>query len=90
MYGTIAVNDIRVSNLLEEDYSLIYNEMSDEELEVAAQGLQASWGSLAGCRQHRNAAPHTSCDLAARRSSCFTQHQATSNSTYCKADITRA
>ena len=48
MYGTIAVNDIRVSNYLEEDYSLIYNEMSDEELEVAAQGLQASWGSFGG------------------------------------------
>jgi hypothetical protein len=44
----------------------------------------------AGCRQHRDAAPHTNCDLAARRNSCFTQHQATSNSTYCKADITRA
>jgi hypothetical protein len=48
MYGTIAVNDIRDSNHLEKDYSLIYNEMSDEELEVAAQGLQASWGSFGG------------------------------------------
>ena len=35
-------------NRLEEDYSVIYDEVSDEELEIAASGLLASGGSAGG------------------------------------------
>jgi hypothetical protein len=32
----------------EGDYSAIYDAVSDEELEAAAEGLQASWGTFGG------------------------------------------
>ena len=49
MEATIAANDRAVGfNRLEEDYSVIYDEVSDEELEIAASGLLASGGSAGG------------------------------------------
>jgi hypothetical protein len=49
MEATIAANDRAMgSNRLEEDYSVIYDEVSDEELEIAASGLLASGGSAGG------------------------------------------
>jgi hypothetical protein len=36
------------SNRLEEDYSVIYDDVRDEELEIAATGLLASGGSAGG------------------------------------------
>jgi len=49
MEATIAANDRAMGfNRLEEDYSVIYDEVSDEELEIAASGLLASGGSAGG------------------------------------------
>ena len=49
MQATIAANDRAMgSNRLEEDYSVIYDEVSDEELEIAAGGLLASGGTAGG------------------------------------------
>ena len=49
MQATIAANDRAMgSNRLEEDYSVIYNDVRDEELEIAATGLLASGGSAGG------------------------------------------
>jgi hypothetical protein len=48
MDETLAVNDNSMNfRQLEADYSMIYS-VSDEELEAAAQGLQASWGTAGG------------------------------------------
>jgi hypothetical protein len=49
MEATIAAN-VRAmgSNRLEEDYSVIYDDVRDEELEIAATGLLASGGSAGG------------------------------------------
>ena len=38
MEATIAANDRAMGSNLEEDYSVIYDEVSDEELEIAAGG----------------------------------------------------
>jgi len=49
MEANIAANDRAMGfNRLEEDYSVIYDEVSDEELEIAASGLLASGGSAGG------------------------------------------
>jgi hypothetical protein len=49
MEATIAANDPAMgSNRLEEDYSVIYDDVRDEELEIAATGLLASGGSAGG------------------------------------------
>jgi hypothetical protein len=49
MEATIAANDRAMgSNRLEEDYSVIYDDVRDEELEIAATGLLASGGSAGG------------------------------------------
>jgi hypothetical protein len=49
MQATIAANDRAMgSNRLEEDYSVIYDDVRDEELEIAATGLLASGGSAGG------------------------------------------
>ena len=49
MEATIAANDRAMgSNRLEEDYSVIYDDVRDEELEIAASGLLASGGSAGG------------------------------------------
>jgi hypothetical protein len=49
MEATIAANDRAMgSNRLEEDYSVIYGDVRDEELEIAASGLLASGGSAGG------------------------------------------
>jgi hypothetical protein len=49
MEATSAANDRAMgSNRLEEDYSVIYDDVRDEELEIAATGLLASGGSAGG------------------------------------------
>jgi hypothetical protein len=48
MEATIAANDRAMGSYLEEDYSVIYDDVRDEELEIAATGLLASGGSAGG------------------------------------------